>query len=179
MDVCVVRETFPGNTTPVTGRGISIQACDGGQGCATPVPATASVTRSLVQQHFEVGVFVTTAEPTMERSVVRHTSPRPDDQLFGAGVAVISGDGPATLTLAKNLIDDSAHAGVASFGALVTLDATHIRCAAFHFTGDPFDGQQFIFEDRGDNRCGCPNADGPCKATGAGVAPPEALAPSQ
>ncbi len=74
-------------------------------------------------------------------------------------------------------IDDAARAGLSNFGAFVSLGSTAIRCAAFELEGEPFNGSNFSFENRGGNACGCPVADEKCVAVSAGLEPPAPVAP--
>jgi hypothetical protein len=68
----------------------------------------------------------------------------------------------------------SARAGLANFAAVVSLRETSIECAAFALDGEPLAEAPFVFEDRGDNRCGCPTAQDACVAATAQLAAPEA-----
>ena len=44
--------------------------------------------------------------------------------------------------------------------------------------GQPFNSFDFVYEDRGDNLCGCESAE-PCKFVSPSLAPPDAIAPAQ
>jgi hypothetical protein len=93
---------------------------------------------SLVEECHEFGLSVIGSDATLEASVVRATAARTADGLFGDGVAVF---GPtaqaAAATLSGVRIEESARAGLASFGAFVSLASTSIRCAAFELAGEP------------------------------------------
>ena len=80
---------------------------------------------------------------------------------------------PLRVSTASTLIDSSARAGLANFGAFASLGATRVRCAALALSGDGYSEHDFSFEDRGGNACGCPEADGECKMVSAGLAPPD------
>ena len=45
-------------------------------------------------------------------------------------------------------------------------------CAAFDIEGEPLGATGFVFDDAGNNRCGCPGADRSCVAVSAGLEPP-------
>jgi parallel beta helix pectate lyase-like protein len=176
----VVRSNSP--IEPPRAHGISVNpsctnAPGGGITCNPALRANATITGSLIEHTHEVGLLIAGSDANVEASIIRATSPRPGDGLYGDGVVVASFFGPAGATITRSRIDDSARAGLSSFGAFVALGSTHIRCAGIPLTGDPFDGQTFVLEDRGDNRCGCPSADGPCRSVSAGLEPPQPLPP--
>ncbi len=174
----VVRATLPQASDQTGGRGINIQlSCIGGV-CDPTTRANATVRGSLVEQSHDVGLAVAASDTLVEGTVVRATLPRLSDGFFGDGVAVFSAhDALASATITGALIADSPRAGLASFGAFVSLGSTRIQCAGYELEGEPFGGQDFVFEDRGGNGCGCPTADGVCVAESAGLAPPEPATP--
>ncbi len=175
VEASVVRATSPCAFDQAFGRGISlhIPCFGGGLGCDPSARASATLSGSLVEQNHEVGLFVLGSDASIDALVVRATSAQASNGLFGDGIAVASDIAPATAALARVRIDDSDRAGLSNFGASVSLGATRIGCAAFALAGEPLDGQDFHYEDRGDNLCGCPSADGDCKAVSAGLSPPE------
>jgi hypothetical protein len=150
-------------------RGITVQGDLG--------PTSVSVVGSLVEQSHEVGLFVAGSDALVEGTVVRDTLPCLLDGFFGDGIAVFSDQAPASATITGAFIADSARAGLSNFGAFVSLGSTRIQCAGYELEGEPYQGLDFVFEDLGENGCGCPTADGKCVAESAGLAPPEPAAP--
>ena len=170
----VVRATLPRASDQAFGRGIAIQLlCTVDDGCDATAPANATVRGSLVEQNHDIGLFVSSSDALVEGTVVRTTLPQASDGFFGDGIAVFSLEAPASATITGTLIADSARAGLSNFGAIVSLGSTRIQCAGYELEGEAYEDQDFVFEDRGDNGCGCPIADGKCAAVGAGLAPPE------
>jgi hypothetical protein len=81
--------------------------------------------------------------------------------------------GPATVSIDGSFIDASTRAAISNFGAFVSLGGVRMRCQAFDINGETYDGSAPELEDRGDNLCGCPVADSPCKSVAVGLqAPP-------
>ena len=178
VEAAVVRATLPQASDQRSGRGINLQlSCDSHGLCDAAARASATVRGSLVEQNYDVGLLVMGSDATVEATVVRATQPAVADGFFGDGVSVVSHQGLASAALSVVLIDESARAGVASFGGMVSLHSVVVRCAAFALNGETYDGHDFDFEDGGGNACGCPQADGICKSVSAGLEPPEALAP--
>lgn len=131
---------------------------------------------TLVADNARVGIFVGDSDATIEDSVVLVT--RDVAGRFGDGLSVLSElAAGANVWLTRSHIRDSSRAGVSNFGAFVSLGGVRIACAAFELEGERHVDQPFRFEDRGDNGCGCPVADGRCVAVSAGIEPPEPLAP--
>jgi hypothetical protein len=177
IEGAVVRRTSPSRYDGWGGIGILVQTPCGGtptnQICDLSAPSMATVTRSLVEHNQSFGVVVADSDGAIEASVVRATAARDLDGLFGDGIVVIGGSGAA---MSNVLIEESARAGLAGFGAFVSLGATHVRCAAFELEGESYAGKAHAFEDRGDNRCGCPSVDHACRVVSHGLAPPDPLA---
>jgi hypothetical protein len=181
VEATVVRGTLPDATQQATGRGINIQpVCDAAT-CDPATRANVTIRGSVVAQNHDIGIFIGGSDVIMDATVVRDTWPRAADGNFGDGVVVMSAyvlDGeppPASATLTNMAIARSARAGLSSFGGDLSLAGTAITCAAFGLDGEVIDGDDFVIEDRGNNACGCPNADGQCTAVSAGLAPPTPL----
>lgn len=175
VEATVVRATLPQASDQEAGRGINVQNCSAPAGCNPVARASANVSSSLVEWSHDVGLFVSASDAIVEATLVRNTLPRTADGLFGDGMAVFAIDAPASAVVSGTLIEESARAGLSNFGAMVSLGATHLRCAPFELAGEPWKGIDFVFEDRGDNLCGCPAADHACHAVSANLAPPEPL----
>jgi hypothetical protein len=48
----------------------------------------------------------------------------------------------------------------------------------FHIEGEFYFANNFSFQDRGGNKCGCPDANGQCEAVTTGYAPPQPINPT-
>jgi len=92
--------------------------------------------------------------------------------LFGDGISVFGQFVDTTASIESTLIDRSVRAGLASFGAVASVESTTIQCAAFDIDGESYDQRSFAFDDRGGNLCGCPAADATCVAVSSGLLPP-------
>jgi hypothetical protein len=170
VEASVVRDTLP-NAQGLGGRGISIQAST-----TRGAPSLVTVRTSRVERNRASGIFVDGADAIVEGCLVAATTAQPDGR-FGDGLVALFEGVPTNVFLDASAIEDSARAGLSNFGALVSVGATAIRCAAFELEGEKWDGSEFRFEDRGGNACGCPTADHVCEAVSAGLEPPEPIPP--
>lgn len=177
VDATVVRGTVPGTAEGSSGRGINIQlACDAFT-CDPATRANATIRGSFVAQNFDLGIFIGGSDVILDATVVRDTWARAAGT-FGDGVTVARGyasDGEppgASATMTNMAIERTARAGVSNFGAYLSLAGTVILCTPFALDGEIADGVDFVIEDLGNNACGCPTADGQCKAVSAGLTPP-------
>jgi hypothetical protein len=177
VESTVVRDTQREVATGGMGRGITVQLICIASGCYE-LPAAVTIRGSLVEQNRDVGIFVGGSDARVESTVVRDTRARESDSLFGDGVAAMEWGAPTSVTLTDARIEESARAGVASFGASVTLARTAIACAALDLDGEPFEGNNVEFADQGDNVCGCPQALNACKLVSTELDPPAPLGSS-
>jgi hypothetical protein len=157
-----VQKTRPSTTGVATGL-----AAD-----ASPEPATLVARRTIVDGSAGTGVAVFhKSTVTLEECRISNTAAVMG--IDGDGVSVLSKD--ATLTVTKTRIDHSARAGIAAFGAKVTIAGSTLTCQAFDFDSEPEDGVKASFSDGGGNTCGCPEATGGCHAATAMLQPPPPL----
>jgi hypothetical protein len=91
---------------------------------------------------------------------------------------------PRKVELSWTLIQRSARAGIASFGAPITLRRNTLDCNAIHLNGEqayelvgfPVE-QAYSFEDHGGNRCGCGAQPDTCQVLSSGLQAPEPIEP--
>jgi len=172
----VVRATSPRASDQRFGRGVGAElACDQNGNCDASAVADVTLRRSLVEQSYGVGVFMRGGSMTVEATTVRQTLAQLFDGIDGDGIAAAHDDAPTVLSLADVHVEDSARAGVASFGADILLRATRIACATFELDGEEIYGRAYSFEDQGGNNCGCPMADADCAVVSSGLVPPAPL----
>jgi hypothetical protein len=81
--------------------------------------------------------------------------------------------GPAHVTVTHSIIEGSARAGAAAFGATVELGATRLECNPIHLDGEIFNDVPFGFVDLGADVCGCQNASVACQVLSSHLTPPE------
>ena len=130
----------------------------------------ATVLRSLLERCLDAGIVVTNADATLQSSIVRDVSARAVDGQYGDGVAAWRleemTDDPnphASVTIEGSRIERSARAGIASFGATVSLTSSVLSCHPISLNGERDDDVDFTFDDRGSNLCGCDDAETSCK----------------
>ncbi|MBW2454573.1 MAG: hypothetical protein JRI68_08685 [Deltaproteobacteria bacterium] len=137
-------------------------------------PTTGTITKSLFARNAGAGVGVITATVTIDGSLFVDTQPD-QNGLLGDGLVVMSMQEPAEGTVTGSRIESSARAGIASFGATLALGTTAIDCAAIELNGDDFGGFTFLFDDLGENFCGCGDTTDACKVLSTSLVPPEPL----
>jgi hypothetical protein len=174
----VVRATQPSASDQRQGRGISVQlACTSVTDCNAGERSQATIAGSLIADNYDTGLWVSASDVIVEDTALLSTRARALDELYGDGIALFDSGVGVSASVTRVLIDDSARAGIASFGGFVSIGETAIRCAAFALDGESTADATFEFEDRGANACGCPTADGECKAVSSGLEVPEPLPP--
>ncbi len=170
IESTVVRDTAPQSLDNQYGRGIDLEPDS-----ATDMPAAATIRGSAVQRSHEFGFMVAGVPATIETTLVEATQPAVDDGQYGDGIVVVSSHGYATAAVTNSRITDSSRAGLANFGATVSLQNSAFACAAFALNGEAYLDQPFVFDNWGGNGCGCPATAGSCKATSVGLVPPDPL----
>jgi hypothetical protein len=94
---------------------------------------------------------------------------------FGDGVVVHSLTYDASLSLDASVIRVAERAGLAGFGAPVTLKNTTLECVAIDIVADDSAGKAASFEDQGGNVCRCGDVEQACKAQSPQLEPPPPL----
>jgi hypothetical protein len=162
---------LPGDSGGIA-RGINIQNC----ATSTGVPRV-RVSSVRIEDAQEAGIFVHDAQAAIEGSLIRDTLPH-TTELLGDGIAVFAMDIPARAHVRSTHIDDSARAGISSFGAHLRLVENALTCQIFDVNGEPYSGQSFAVDDLGGNLCGCPDAAASCLVVSAGLEPPPPREPT-
>lgn len=132
------------------------------------------VQNSLISRTYGSGILHFNGAAELLHSRIELTRPLPDspagENVFGDGVTVVSVGG-SSLTVRASDIVDNRRAGIASFGAVVTVGDTDLRCNTLGLSGESWMGDSFFFDDLGGNRCGCSEEDA-CQVVSVGLAPP-------
>ncbi len=95
--------------------------------------STLTVSGSLVEDNYSVGIFIAGSDLVMDRTVVRGTAARPSDQGLGRGVSVQpyqTGEGSALAIISSSLIEDNLELGLGIMHAEGTIEATAVRRTA-------------------------------------------------
>lgn len=162
-----INDTLP-NAEGLFGRGMHLQSSPD-QG-----PSMALCTSSVVTASHDHGVVVLDSEASFSSSVVRDTRPEADTALMGDGIAVVSQDAPAAARLEGSLIASNARCGLSAFGASLTVWQSRFDCNVIDLDGEELLGQSYLFEDLGDNACGCGADERPCVVSTTSLTPPRA-----
>jgi hypothetical protein len=169
LDTSVVRGTRA-DTITLGGNGVSVQD-------DVSTDATLALHGSLIEQNSAGGVIVADADATVGWSLIRDSATDLEGQL-GDGIVVLGLNDSASAAITATRIERSARAAVAAFGGRVSLHGSALACQAFDLNRENVLGNTGVFEDLGQNGCGCPEATQPCKAVSANLQPPSPVAPT-
>jgi hypothetical protein len=115
------------DATDVVVRGTREQVTDGsfGRGINVEPGAHLALTRALIEDNREVGLFVVGTGTTVEANdiVVRGTRERAIDSSFGRGVAIQAG---ALVTLSRTVVEDNRSGGIGVFDVGTSVDASDV-----------------------------------------------------
>ncbi|RLB49518.1 MAG: hypothetical protein DRI90_24460, partial [Deltaproteobacteria bacterium] len=163
----VVRTTLPRVSDQTAGQGIAIQ--DHPQ---TAERASVTLRASLVEHNHELGIYLLGSDAIIEGTVVRTTLAQASNDLFGDGIVIVVPANPASALISSCLVESSARAGLAVFGATARLAATALECNVIDLDAESLNGVAGTFEDLGYNRCGCGSESAVCHAVSTGLEPP-------
>ncbi len=171
----VVEDTVVRDTLPTVRDGMFGGGIHGGVNPITMARSAVVVRRCLVHRTRSTGISVFGSEGTVEATIVRGVLAQEADGLFGDGVASLMDlDLPGSLLLQRSIVEGSARAGVAVFGASLSLGGSRLTCNGFdlNFSPDMARGK-FPAEltDSGSNTCGCEGAIVTCRAASASLQP--------
>ncbi|HZO14568.1 MAG TPA: right-handed parallel beta-helix repeat-containing protein [Polyangiaceae bacterium] len=174
IDATMIRQQLVSPLDGTGGVGVQVQPAEAGNH-----RPQVTLRDSIVEDNHGIGFVEFASDARIEHSLIRHTQV---DGLagFGDGVAAITfidPASPATLTISNSRIEANVRAGVANFGAVVSLEKVDVACNPIALAAEPRLGVTPTFHDLGGTICGCGEDDGTCKAVSAGLAPPEAVMP--
>ncbi|MBI4705510.1 MAG: right-handed parallel beta-helix repeat-containing protein [Deltaproteobacteria bacterium] len=126
IDGTVIRDTLPQDDGRL-GRGLS-----GQDDLVTGTRSTLELRASLVEQSYEIGVFLTGTDALVETTLVRATSPEKLSGLYGMGMAVqrTTGTGQAAkATIRHSVVEASSVAGIIVGDSEASIEGTVVRQA--------------------------------------------------
>ncbi len=127
IDGSVIRDTLPG-ASGIYGRGMNLQPDH-----ITDLPAVATVTRSVLANNQEVGIYNGASELIVTDTVIRDTVANSQGQ-FGRSLAVEAHHftaTPGSIEVTRSLIANGADAGLFSWGSDVTVRSTVVRTSRY------------------------------------------------
>ena len=122
----------------------------------------------------QVGIIVLDSDATVRNCRVANVEPRIADGDFGDGLVATSLDAPSSLVVDRVTVEQASRAGVASFGANVSLGGTTLECTPIPLNGE----QSAAFENLGGNTCGCLGDETSCTVQSSLLTPPEPITDS-
>lgn len=159
----VVSDTNSSSTTMRYGQGIVAQGA-----------SQVDISDCLITRNRDGGVVDMGTAVSVSRSIVRDTSSAADG-LFGDGLVIVRLADSPVLSVSDCLISGAARAGIASFGAAITLAGTQLECNVLHLSGEEEAGAPYAFDNLGGNRCGCGDEQVDCMIQSVGLSAPVAL----
>jgi hypothetical protein len=172
LEGIVVRDTLPESREKLFGRGIGV-ARTAGSGERSVV----TLRSSIVERSYEVGLLVRDSDLTVIDSIVRDTAVSANHGALGDAIYAQTNDAPATVVVEGSRLERSQRAGIASFGAGVTVKTSTLECIPIPLNGEDSRANHFRFEDQGGNTCGCGGERKGCIVLTSKLVPPDPLPP--
>jgi hypothetical protein len=167
VDGVLVQRVAPRITDGWFGRGIIIQVS-----ASTGDRGSGEITHSVIRNAHEVGLVIADADVTVVDTKIEQTQARPIDQLLGDGVVLFHIDTGTNATFSRVLVEQSARAGIVSFGAQATIADSLFHCNALDLVAEQYEGAAGVLNDGGRNLCGCEDQLEACRVSAAGLTPP-------
>jgi hypothetical protein len=175
---CAVRDVSV-DVTGMLGRGLTAQ-----YSIVTFQRATIDVQSTLVERTLEGGIIVLGADGLVANSIFRDSvglaGGRLGDGVMVSSLVPLTPTSPvqpetASIGLEGCRIQNSARAGVSTFGGQVSLKGNRITCQAFDLDRENLVDLVGEMLDQGGNQCGCPDADSDCKLVSVNLEAPAPL----
>lgn len=121
-----------------------------------------------------MGIGIADSGATINTTTVLNTLADSSNNL-GDGVVVWSETKQSVAAMKGNTINDSARAGVGTYGSLVVMKSNTLQCNAFDVDVENLNGFVGFADDLGGNKCdvNCNDILGACLAVSAGLGPPQ------
>lgn len=142
--------------------------------------AQVAVVDCVLERGAGIGLLIQGAAAEVSGTLVRDMV-QSSNALYGDGIVLLgsdtdmSGSADGSLQITGSFLCHNERAGIANFGAAVTLESVRFDCNAVDINGEP-DAYHFgydpVFDNLGGNRCGCGCEDLPCQILSTGLAPP-------
>jgi hypothetical protein len=143
---------------------------------ATGERSTLALTGCHIRDNTDFGVNVLGSDAVLTGVLVTGTLPRASDGVFGDGAVVVAEDPsfPASAVIIGSRFERNTRAGVAVFGAAVSLQSSLMSCQPLDLAAEIINDIAPSLTDGGENVCGCEQA-AACKAVSSGILPPQML----
>lgn len=170
LEDIVVSGTYPRPDGEI-GRGICFQSEN------EAIGSNAWITRAWLEQNHDAGLFFEGTTAVVDRITVRDTASTVAADKFGDAIQILSEVGLplASATITNAHIEGSHRAGVAAYGAAVSLESSALECNPIDLNGQKIAEQPFDFRDAGDNRCACGDEVRACRVLSNELEPPSPL----
>ena len=177
VQATVARGTLPRAADQQGGLGISIE-----DDPRVGTSANVVIQTSLVELNTLSGINVTGSQAMITSTIVRNTHARAGDGAFGDGLSVLLDPRmpslPTSAGVSGSFVQNSARAGISSFGAQVNLDTTSFDCNGIDLDGEMQGDTAYGFDlSGGGDVCGCDGGTGDCQVLSSGLTPPQSVGP--
>ncbi len=140
----------------------------------TTIPSLVHVWGSLFTRSGQAGIVMVGSELTVDQCELSTIAP---DGLgtYGDGILAFgttTSEIPGSLSLSRSRVAESARAGVACFGATVSVATSVLACHPYALDAEELAGRPCELQDAGGNVCGCEPLSGLCKAVSSSLQPP-------
>lgn len=164
LDASVIRDTTGRQDTGSAGYGLAVRESE-----LFDLRSRATVRGSAVERSVSAGILLFRSDATIESSqVIAVASDR--NGTFGDGIFA---DELSVATIQGARFEACARAGVAAFGADISLASSVIECAALPLNGEQAGQSSYSFLDQGGNVCGCGGQTEICQVLSSALAVPE------
>ena len=119
----------------------------------------AVIEATLVRDEPSLGAVLIDADVALRDNII--------DRIGGDGITVLSETSVSLATVVRSLIMNSGRAGIALFGGDLALSQSGTTCSGFDVAAE----RAFVFDDLGENLCGCPAPDRDCALVSPGLQP--------
>ena len=166
MEGTRVSGTQPAPGDPNSGRAIGAQLQ-----LNIAAPATVTVRTSALLDSIEAGLLLIGGTGGMETTLIDGVAMRPDGN-YGDGATVMTAGPRSSLWTSQLQIQNATRAGLATFGADLTVGLSRLACNAIDLDTEVFDVHEPLLINAGENACGCDQVT-ECKAVSTNLLPPE------
>lgn len=153
------------------GRGVCFQSESADLG------SVAVLERVWIDQNHDAGLLLEGTTATVDHIFIADTLATVAEGKFGDAIQVLSevGFAPAVANIHNAHVEGSQRAGIAVYGATVSIANSALECNPIDLNGQHIGNNAFALSDAGGNRCGCGEEQKDCRVLTTDLEPPSAL----
>lgn len=153
------------------GRGICFQSENETLG------SVATLSRIWIDENFDAGLLLEGTHATVNEIMVVNTYSTVAAGKFGDAIQVLGDPGfpEASALIQGAYVEGSHRAGVAVYGAAVSIQDSALECNPIDLNGQDIGERMFAFTDEGGNQCGCGGEQKDCRVLSTDLEPPRPM----